>query len=236
MRALMGIFIALSLPGRCARVYFGEFQIPTLKMTDAGNELSTSRTRSRRPQWRVPDRWDRYTEMGELIPGTRIIAFKTPLRSEFFNGATSRFEVDDLLSKVSAVGGKLGLVVDLTNTARYYDPVLFSKKNIIYKKISCPGRNFAELERISDVFNEVLNDFFTQNQHNDHWVGVHCTHGLNRTGYLICRYLCEVHGWSADDAVEKFQNARGHKIERDEYTAGLTRLVDNLRLEQCHLR
>jgi atypical dual specificity phosphatase len=25
----------------------------------------------------------------------------------------------------------------------------------------------------------------------EYFLGVHCTHGLNRTGYLICRYMVE---------------------------------------------
>lgn len=33
-------------------------------------------------------------------------------------------------------------------------------------------------------------------------VAVHCTHGVNRTGYLICRYLIDVLGWSPDRAIE----------------------------------
>ncbi|PSN50674.1 Tyrosine-protein phosphatase [Blattella germanica] len=35
---------------------------------------------------------------------------------------------------------KLGLVVDLTNTTRYYNGQVFQKKGIQYKKISCPGQ------------------------------------------------------------------------------------------------
>lgn len=32
---------------------------------------------------------------------------------------------------------------------------------------------------------------------------MHCTHGLNRTGYMICRYLIEVDGWDANSAIER---------------------------------
>lgn len=34
-------------------------------------------------------------------------------------------------------------------------------------------------------------------------IGVHCTHGLNRTGYMICRYLVEVDGWDVDTAIDR---------------------------------
>ncbi|KAK2501706.1 hypothetical protein MC885_007411, partial [Smutsia gigantea] len=33
-------------------------------------------------------------------------------------------------------------------------------------------------------------------------IGVHCTNGINRTGYLICRYLIDVEGWDPDTAIQ----------------------------------
>ncbi|XP_032004165.1 RNA/RNP complex-1-interacting phosphatase-like isoform X1 [Hylobates moloch] len=48
----------------------------------------------------------------------------------------------------------------------------------------------------------------------DKLIGVHCTHGLNRTGYLICRYLIDVEGVRPDDAIELFNRCRGHCLER----------------------
>jgi hypothetical protein len=39
-------------------------------------------------------------------------------------------------------------------------------------------------------------------------VVVHCTHGLNRTGYLIVRYLIATHGYSVKKALQIFQDAR----------------------------
>ena len=48
-------------------------------------------------------------------------------------------------------------------------------------------------------------------------IGVHCTHGLNRTGYLISRYLIEKQGWDPDRAIAAFDLARGHKQERENY-------------------
>lgn len=36
----------------------------------------------------------------------------------------------------------------------------------------------------------------------DKLIGVHCTHGLNRTGYLICRYLIDVDEMDPEEAIE----------------------------------
>ena len=48
-------------------------------------------------------------------------------------------------------------------------------------------------------------------------IGVHCTHGLNRTGYLICRYMVEKMGLDPGEAIQAFDVARGHKQERGNY-------------------
>ena len=46
--------------------------------------------------------------------------------------------------------------------------------------------------------------------------GVHCAHGVNRTGYFVCRYLMKIYGMSADAAIALFEQNRGHKIEKEE--------------------
>lgn len=33
-------------------------------------------------------------------------------------------------------------------------------------------------------------------------IGVHCTNGVNRSGYLICRFLIDRLGWSSHDAID----------------------------------
>ncbi|XP_034752931.1 WAS/WASL-interacting protein family member 2-like [Etheostoma cragini] len=57
----------------------------------------------------------------------------------------------------------------------------------------------------------------------DELIGVHCTHGLNRTGYLICRYLIDVDGMDPKEAVELFNASRGHAVERQNYLEDLQR-------------
>ena len=47
----------------------------------------------------------------------------------------------------------------------------------------------------------------------DGLIGVHCTHGVNRTGYLICRYLIERLQWNPDKAI-------AGKIEFDKINKG----------------
>ena len=51
----------------------------------------------------------------------------------------------------------------------------------------------------------------------DAFIGVHSTHGVNRCGYLICRYLIEKLNWPAQKAIDEFNKNRGHQIEHKNY-------------------
>lgn len=50
-------------------------------------------------------------------------------------------------------------------------------------------------------------------------MGIHCLHGLNRTGYIINKYLCDrlriVNNVS--DAQSIFEKARGELMDNDAY-------------------
>ena len=39
----------------------------------------------------------------------------------------------------------------------------------------------------------------------DALIGIHCIHGINRTGYLICRYLIEKRGFQPQEAIDTFE-------------------------------
>ncbi|KAK2549493.1 RNA/RNP complex-1-interacting phosphatase [Acropora cervicornis] len=82
---------------------------------------------------RIPDKWRDYNACGVPIKGERIIAFKTPLSNKFDNESDQdngiksfeRFTPMDLQIHLEEEKWKLGLVVDLTNTFRYYNPRIF---------------------------------------------------------------------------------------------------------------
>ena len=38
--------------------------------------------------------------------------------------------------------------------------------------------------------------------------GVHCTHGFNRTGFVICTYMIEVLEFSVEQSITYFAQAR----------------------------
>lgn len=165
----------------------------------------------------IPDRWLDYCPVGQRIPGTRFIAFKVPLKPSLNSKVpeSDAFGLWDLLRLVELQNQELGLIIDLTFTAKYYT-VADVPKSCSYVKIFTEGHRVPSNEAILS-FKRVVRQFLKENQDNNRLIGVHCTHGLNRTGYLICRYLIDVNGLAPAAALQLFNTSRGHCIERKNY-------------------
>ncbi|KAH8250840.1 hypothetical protein KR038_008492 [Drosophila bunnanda] len=117
----------------------------------------------------------------------------------------------------------LGLIIDLTNTNRYYHPNAFAANNLRHQKLMIPGKETPP-RALSKRFCGFVADFLAENADNDKLIGVHCTHGVNRTGYLICYFMITMMKKSPQEAIETFAAARGHKIERQNYMSSLKNL------------
>ena len=152
----------------------------------------------------IPDRWENYSNVGAKVPGTKFIAFKVPLSKH------RDWNLPELKNSVP----ELKSIIDLTNTSRYYQPKHCEELDLQYRKIFIPGRVVPTQTAVQQFYSAV--EDFTALDPNG-LIGVHCTHGLNRTGYMICRYLIEKDGVEPDLAISAFDNARGHKQERENY-------------------
>ncbi|XP_070845134.1 RNA/RNP complex-1-interacting phosphatase [Chaetodon trifascialis] len=171
----------------------------------------------------VPDRWLDYTAVGKRLDGTRFVAFKVPLK-ESLNRKLPREDVFgfwELLDALHKERQELGLIVDLTFTTRYYR-LQDVPESLLLVKIFTAGHEVPGDDTILS-FKRAVRRFLRENGDNDKLIGVHCTHGLNRTGYLICRYLIDVDGMDPEEAVELFGSSRGHAIERQNYLDDLQR-------------
>ncbi|VDN05467.1 unnamed protein product [Thelazia callipaeda] len=184
-------------------------------------------SRSTRQRFRFPARWLNYSPVGKIIPGTRFLAFKTPLKRNFFEvhgrqfDMQSAFDIKTLLDLANTRGKKIGLVIDLTNSDRYYNPSEWIDAGVNYEKIRCIGRGTNISEESVKKFYSIVSSFLSQHIYTGELIGVHCTHGLNRTGFMICRYLVEVDNWDVNCAIQHFEYCRGYKIERKEYIYSL---------------
>ncbi|KAH1005593.1 hypothetical protein HUJ04_006543 [Dendroctonus ponderosae] len=110
-------------------------------------------------------------------------------------------------------------VIDLTNTHRYYNPKEeFGTKGVDHVKILVQGNGKIppsfQIRRFFDVMDQHMEKY---GDSTDALVGVHCTHGLNRTGYFVCRWMVDRLKMRPDDAIAYFNEARGHDMERVPY-------------------
>ncbi|XP_003747366.1 RNA/RNP complex-1-interacting phosphatase homolog [Galendromus occidentalis] len=171
-----------------------------------------------------PSRWSEYCEMHEVIEGTRFLPFKTPFKRAVLNPKNSireSFNAIDLLRKV----GNLGLVLNLVKTDRYYNAALYGSKKVEYHHVRLTGGGRVPSgDEIADVFRR-LDRFILRNKDDPaKLIGVHCTHGVNRTGYIICRYMICKLGFEPDEAIRRFEKGRRHRFDHEEYVEALRTL------------
>jgi mRNA-capping enzyme len=103
----------------------------------------------------------------------------------------------------------------LTNTDRYYSKEDVEKEGIRYMKLNCAGREGAPNEDQTNLFIRICKTF-TEKNPNEH-IGVHCTHGFNRSGFLICAFLVVEHDWGVDVALQQFAKMRPPGIYKQDY-------------------
>ena len=119
---------------------------------------------------------------------SRFLAFKTPLDERFNDQIPPehRFTPDMLFQSMKAHKVKIGLVIDLTNTERFYDKKLMEENECKYVKLSCRGHGETPSPDAVKTFVHICKTYIANNPLDI--VGVHCTHGFNRW-ILISIYL-----------------------------------------------
>ena len=179
----------------------------------------------------LPDRWLDYKPVNGAI--FRFIPFKVPLKESLGSRLPSeqQFDWPTLISHLERKDLQLGLVIDLCNTNRYYDPVDIEKASsnkILHYKIYCQGHTDVPSPEDFKNFATQVKEFLRHSSDNL-YIGVHCTHGVNRTGFLICKFLILFEGWDPAVAVKTFTSARGHEFDKTFYVEHLLNLVPNRR-------
>ncbi|XP_078269835.1 RNA/RNP complex-1-interacting phosphatase-like [Rhinoraja longicauda] len=169
----------------------------------------------------VPEGWRGLIPVGRRIPRTRFVAFKVPLKGTISQrlSANQKFSPKDLIANIKEQNEELGLIIDLTYTTRYYTEKDLPK-SVQYQKLYTVGLEVPDDATILQ-FKRRVRKFLWENADNDKIIGVHCTGGINRTGYLICRYLIDVEEMDPDTIIEHFNTARGHKMDGVVYLADL---------------
>lgn len=164
----------------------------------------------------IPPRWLNCPRKG-LVIAEKFLPFKTPL-SDAYNDEVplaNRFSPNMLISSLKNYKVKMGFWIDLTNTTRFYDKDNVEKADIKYLKLQCRGHGECPSEDQTQTFIRVCHNFISKNPLDI--IGVHCTHGFNRTGFLIVSYLVEIFHWSIEAAIDEFSKARPPGIYKSDY-------------------
>ncbi|QDZ24112.1 mRNA-capping enzyme [Chloropicon primus] len=136
----------------------------------------------------VPKGWFDCPPCGEPIG--LFIPSKVPLSAAY----NSRLPADkwytprSIIESQKALGRDIGLVVNLTRSKVYYNARQFEELGVEVVTIECAGRGEAPTPEQVNAFWYTANSYCTATQNAKH-VLVHCTHGFNRTGFMICHML-----------------------------------------------
>ncbi|XP_008787727.1 mRNA-capping enzyme-like [Phoenix dactylifera] len=169
----------------------------------------------------VPRGWLDCPSYGQCIG--YIIPSKVPL-DETYNDSVvpgKRYSSRQVINKHRRAGRELGLVIDLTNTTRYYSPSEWTNQGIKHVKIPCKGRDAVpDNESVNTFVYEVM-QFLSRQKHSKKHILVHCTHGHNRTGFMIIHFLMRTQLLHVSDALHIFAQARPPGIYKQDYIESL---------------
>ncbi|KAH8851934.1 mRNA-capping enzyme [Schistosoma japonicum] len=113
----------------------------------------------------LPPRWLKCPRMGDMILDI-FIPFKTPLDNKFdhFIDPEDIFHVDDAFKTAGPY--KLGLIIDLTKSHRFYSRREVTEHDCKYLKIECKGNEERPTLEQVNLFIQVVNQFLDNNPGN----------------------------------------------------------------------
>jgi atypical dual specificity phosphatase len=167
-----------------------------------------------------PGRWDEYSNCGMEIENIKVICFKTPLHRNLFEYVHDDDDVVWTLDRLLSKHPSLGAIIDLSSS-KHYNSKDVKRAGLLYTKLNVPGGIVPD-NRFVQEFIKTMEEYTRRCP--GMLIGVHCTHGVNRTGYLLCKYMQSKLNMSPDRALDIFESARGHRINRQHY-------IDNLLLD-----
>ncbi|GMS83514.1 hypothetical protein PENTCL1PPCAC_5689, partial [Pristionchus entomophagus] len=184
-------------------------------------------------EYKIPREWANYTKCGEVVPTTPFLPFKAPLSEERFKRHPELEEhtIVSLIKDLSSKGIRLTTVIDLT-LPFFYETEYLEDFDVRYEKIRINNQEprWYQVKKFLEICDEFAEQQFKRKREWDirqqerkergeeeeyymyEVIGVHCTRGVNRTGYMICRAMIERMNYTAEDAVALFNQARGHNM------------------------
>lgn len=165
------------------------------------------------------EEWKKVTKFGKIIEGTNILPIKTPMmRRKWLENSKreDQFDLIELIRTLQANDKKVAAIIDINGSDnRYYNWEYLCKhnkellKNVEYKKIKFRYDEVSNKTTLNKVYDVINKNQFKK----DNIVIIHCTRGINRTGHAVCYFMCKRLEMKPDEAIRRFQEARGYPIQ-----------------------
>lgn len=154
-------------------------------------------------------KWADYESFGEPIEPTKFIPMKTPMSLEIISSWSlteaplHAHTVGSLLAAQHAMGRTVGLIIDLANhDCLYADDI---PSTLEYVHLNLIAKVIPPKEAVDQV-ETIAREYWSR--HPDRYIATHCAYGFNRTGFVLCSFLCQALGLSVEDALDSFAAAR----------------------------
>lgn len=183
---------------------------------------------SRRNPGPIPKRWLHCPRKADTLIEGKFMPLKTPLSTNFDSQVPDecRFHPKMFFDICKAKKIKIGLWIDLTNTSRFYDKEEVEENDCRYVKLQCKGHSETPSREQTNLFIQLVDKFISKNPLEK--IAVHCTHGFNRTGFLIVSYLVEKLDYCLAVAIQTFADARPVGIYKQDYLCELYKRYDDI--------
>eukprot|EP00055_Hartaetosiga_balthica_P015237 m.88712 g.88712 ORF g.88712 m.88712 type:complete len:777 (-) comp8815_c0_seq2:1478-3808(-) len=179
----------------------------------------------------LPERWLYCPKHGSVLnEDIPFVPMKTMLDFKF-NKTIPDEELKWTPELMMQTHPDVGLVIDLTKAKRYYRPEEYFNKagSPLHEKIICDGHGGPPTDEQVQAFIATCNAFFQRTEKDSSLkkqIAVHCTHGFNRTGFMIVSFLCEVRDMQVELALDYFIRARQPGIYKVTYIERLCEKYD----------
>ncbi|KAJ8966398.1 hypothetical protein NQ317_009630 [Molorchus minor] len=177
----------------------------------------------------VPKGWLYCPPNGNRLIAGKFMPLKTPLSNIYDEKVPEelRFTPKRIFASARSNRVKLGLWIDLTNTDRYYYKGDIERQGSKYVKLQLSGHGETPSRGKTQRFVSIVHNHLIRNPSD--CVAVHCTHGFNRTGFLITSFLVEKLRYDVKSALEVFAGCRPPGIYRGNYIEELFQRYGNIR-------
>jgi len=167
-------------------------------------------------------KWANYESIGEPVGGSKFLPMKTPMSLEIIDNWSleqpplHKLTIPDLLESQRQKNRRVGMIIDLANHECLYADDL--PRSIEYAHVQLVAKVLPSIEAICKV-QTVAQEFWSRKP--DEHIAIHCAYGFNRTGFVLCSYLCQALGLSVEEALETFAAARPPGVKHEKFVHAL---------------